>query len=253
MQARWGTHGDHPIIAIAPATVKEIFVQTIKAFNFSEKYRVPVILLLDEIIAHMREKIEIPPENSIELWTRPKPTEPPEKYLPYEQTASLIPPMAEYGSGYRFHVTGLCYDETGFPTNNPKIIGKLLWRINTKLSLYLDEILQWESILDDDAEVMVFSYGSTARSAKSAVRIAREKGMKVGHFRPITIWPFPEEAVRKMSEKVRHIIVAELNFGQIVFEVERLSCKNAEVSFVGRYDGDPMNPGQILSKIEEVY
>ena len=253
MQAKWGTHGDHPIIALTPSSVKETFDLTIKAFNFSEKYRVPVILLTDEVIGHMREKIEIPDPDDIEIFDRVKPKMDLEEYKPYEvKEGELVPQMAAYGEGYRFHVTGLVHDETGFPSNDSNIAESLLNRLIKKIDDNIDDISIFEEYKLDDAEIVIVSYGSTARSAKSAVNMAREKGLKVGLFRPMTIWPFLSEKISDVSRKARKIIVAEMNLGQYALEVERVSDKNCEIVRCNKINGELITPDEILAKIEEV-
>ena len=249
MQARWGTHGDHPVIALVPNSVRETFELTVRAFNLSEKYRVPVILLMDEIIGHVNEKVVLPDPEEYEIVNRTKPTVPPEKYLPYQHTDSDIPPMANFGEGYRYHVTALSHDETGFPTNNPSEIERLIVRLNRKIERYQDDIIQVKEELLDDAHIGVFAYGSTSRSARRAIQMAREKGIRAGLLRPLTLWPFPESAVRKLADKVSHIIVPELNLGQIAHEVEWASCRKPKIVRVNRVDGEPINPLQILDAI----
>jgi 2-oxoglutarate ferredoxin oxidoreductase subunit alpha len=253
MQARWGTHGDHPIIALVPNSVSEIFNLTIRAFNLAEKFRTPVILLMDEIIGHVNEKIILPEPGSVEIFEREKPQIPPEKFLPYQHTASMVPPMVSFGQGYRFHVTGLAHDETGFPTNNPEEIVKLLKRLNSKLEFHLDEIISNERIFLDDAKIALFAYGSASRSARRAVFLAREKGIPVGMLRPRVIWPFPKNAVLELAQQVSHIIVPELNLGQIADQVEWAGQFKAEVVRINRIDGEPINPYDILEKIIELH
>ena len=252
MQARWGTHGDHPIIALTPNSVRETLDLTIRAFNLSERFRSPVILLLDEIIAHVNERIEIPDIREIEIVERQKPDISPEKFLPYKHTESMIPPMVSFGEGYRYHVTGLVHDETGFPTNDPVEIEKLLTRLNHKLYFHEKEITDVEEFLLDDAELGIFAYGSTSRSARRAVRLARENGIKAGLLRPRVLWPFPGEPVRKFAERVSHIIVPEMNFGQIAHEVEWAVCAKSEVVKVNQVTGEPIAPPKILETIMEI-
>jgi 2-oxoglutarate ferredoxin oxidoreductase subunit alpha len=249
MQARWGTHGDHPIISLVPNGVREIFDLTIRAFNLSEIYRTPVILLLDEIIAHVNEKLILPDPSTIETFNRATPATLPKKYLPYEHVESDIPPFISFGEGYRFHVTGLCHDETGFPTNYSVEIDKQLRRLNRKIERYQDKIIEVEEFMMEDAEVGVFAYGSVARSAKRAVILAREKGIKAGLLRPIVLWPFPEKQVAAMGNKVKKIIVAEMNLGQIAHEVEWATRRQVDILRVNRIDGEPIHPDQILEKI----
>jgi 2-oxoglutarate ferredoxin oxidoreductase subunit alpha len=252
MQARWGTHGDHPIIALSPQSVRETVDLTIHAFNLTEQYRIPVILLLDEIVGHVSEKITLPLPEEIEVYDRVTPSVDASEYLPYRHTENDIPEMATFGTGYRFHVTGLCHDETGFPTNDSIEIDKMLRRINRKVDTYRDEFVSTESFQLDDAEVGLFAYGSVARSAKRAMMLAREKGIKAGLLRTTTIWPFPDKEVRAMGDQVKQIVVPELNLGQMAHEVEWAVAGKAEVSKVNRIDGEPISPLQILEKIEEV-
>uniref|UniRef100_A0A7C6EGL1 2-oxoacid:acceptor oxidoreductase subunit alpha n=1 Tax=candidate division WOR-3 bacterium TaxID=2052148 RepID=A0A7C6EGL1_UNCW3 len=250
MQARWGTHGDHPVIAVTPSTVQEIYEWTVKSFNFSEKYRVPVILLLDEIIGHLNEKIVIPDTDEIKIINRPLSTDPPERYIPYKFTEDDIPPIAHYGTGYRFNVTGLSHDETGFPTNDPKKIDALYRRINRKIERYKNEIIFYKTELLDDAEICLVSYGSSARSAKRAMREARASGIKVGLFQIYVLWPFPYEALREISKRIRKFIVPEMNLGQIAHEVE--CATRTDCIKVNRVDGSPITPQEVLEKIKYV-
>lgn len=252
MQARWGTHGDHPAVSLAPASVQEIFNETVRAFNISERLRTPVVLLIDEIIAHMREKITIPPEGELEIWDRPRPTCAPEDYKPYDTSGGLVPPMADFGSGYRWHVTGLNHDETGFPTNKPSLVEPEEERLMNKVSKNLDMLEKYEHIAADGARVAVLAYGSSARSAKAALNIAADKGVAVEFFRPITMWPFPDRAVREIAGRVDTIIVPEMNLGQVTEVVEHAIAGAADVTGVYRVDGEPITPSQILDKIMEV-
>ncbi len=249
MQAKWGTHGDHPVIAVTPAYVQEILDETVRAFNLAEKYRTPVIVLYDEIVGHMREPITIPTAGDLKIEDRAKVTCKPEEYYPYDDKFE-IPPLAPFGQGYRFHVTGLNHKQDGFPTNDPKVINHNNLRIMNKIEKHKEEIWKNEETMLDDAEVAVFTVGSTARSARFAVNEARKQGIKAGLLRPLTIWPFPDKAVKAISEKVKAIIVPELNLGQMVLEVERCS-KKAKVVGIHRVDGEPINPAQILEEIKK--
>ena len=252
MQARWGTHGDHPIIALCPSSVRETLDLTIRAFNLAERYRVPVILLLDEIVGHVSEKVTLPDPDEVEIYDRHTPSVPPEEYLPYRHTDSDIPEMATFGTGYRFHVTGLCHDESGFPTNDSVEIDKGLRRLNRKVERYRDDIIEVESLELDDAEIVLVAFGSTARSARRAVALAREKGIRAGLLRLLTLWPFPDRELRELGEQVRSVIVPELNLGQVAHEVEWALAGRAEVVRVNRIDGEPISPTEILESIEEV-
>jgi 2-oxoglutarate ferredoxin oxidoreductase subunit alpha len=251
MQARWGTHGDHPIITLTPASVRETYDMTIQAFNMSEKYRVPVIILLDEIIGHVYEKVSLPDPLALDIVNRKKPEMPPEDYLPYINDESMIPPMANFGDGYRYHVTGLVHDETGFPTNDTAIIEAMLTRLNSKLDKYADEIIQYEETDIEDAKIGIVTYGSSARSSRHAQRMAREQGIPVGMLRIQTMWPFPINPIFELSKKVSHIIVPELNLGQVAHEVEHAVRGNTEVLRVNKITGEPIHPEEIVQKIKE--
>ncbi len=252
MQARWGTHGDHPIVALAPSSVKECFDLTIKAFNISEKYRVPVVILSDEIIGHMREKVELPAPDSVEIINRIKPSVPPEWYKPYDETSDGVPPMANFGEGYRYNITGLTHDRMGFPTLRADETRELMSRLMKKTTYFKSDIIMMEEFMLRDAEIMVFAYGSVARVAMAAIRMARERGIKVGLLKPLTVWPFPKIQVERLSKKINTVIVAELNAGQMVYEVERVVKKDSRVERLNRYDGELFTPGEILDKIMEV-
>jgi 2-oxoglutarate ferredoxin oxidoreductase subunit alpha len=252
MQARWGTHGDHPAIVLAPNSVRETFELTIRAFNLSERYRTPVILLMDEIIGHVNEKVILPQPGEFRISERTKPDESPQEFLPYKHTESGIPPMVSFGEGYRYHVTGLSHDETGFPTNNPVEIDRLLRRLDRKIKDHHDDIIDVKEDLLDDADIGIFAYGSTSRSARQAMQMAREQGIKAGLLRPTVLWPFPEEQVRALGESVSHILVPELNLGQMAHEVEWACRFKAEIIKINRVDGEPINPMEILGKIKEV-
>jgi 2-oxoglutarate ferredoxin oxidoreductase subunit alpha len=252
MQARWGTHGDHPAVALSPASVREVYEETIRAFNISERYRIPVTLLIDEIIAHMRERVAVPDESLIELWQRPRPTVPPEQYLPFGDTPTGVPPMADFGTGYRYHVTGLYHDARGLPKDSPDVVDASMRRLMRKIELGTPEIQKYEETGLLDATVGVVAYGSSARSAKAAIRMANARGIGVGLLRPLTLWPFPESAVQNLADRVRHIIVPEMNLGQLVLEVERVVAGRCPVHRVNRVTGEPIPPDDILAKIVEL-
>ncbi len=253
MQARWGTHGDHSIIALYPWSVKEIYNTTIRAFNLAEKYRTPVILLMDEVIGHMREKIEISNQDEIETYNRKKPTCSPEEYKPYKvKEGEIVPEMAGFGEGYRFHVTGLVHGESGFPTGNEKIAETLINRLINKIEDNVDDIVEVDEYLIDDADIAIVAFGSTARSAKSAVDNLRKEGIKVGLFRPITIWPLAEKELVNLSKKVKRIVVVEMNMGQYFLEVDRVAGKHTKVEKYGRLNGELITPEEIIAFIKEV-
>ncbi|MBI5419883.1 MAG: 2-oxoacid:acceptor oxidoreductase subunit alpha [Deltaproteobacteria bacterium] len=252
MQCKWGTHGDHPVICLTPAYVQEIFSETVRAFNLAEKYRTPVIIAFDEIVGHMREKIEIPDKGVLPVEDRPKPACKPSEYLPYDDSKGDVPPMANFFEGYRYHVTGLNHGPDGFPVNaSPRIHTDEL-RLMRKVEANRKEIIRYEDYMTDDAEVVVFAYGVSGRSGKTAVEAARADGIKAGLFRPLTIWPFPEEEVASIASRVKGIVVPELSLGQIIFEVDRCAKGRCRVEGIYRVDGDPITPSQILAKIKEV-
>jgi 2-oxoglutarate ferredoxin oxidoreductase subunit alpha len=252
MQCKWGTHGDHPVICLTPGYVQEIFSETVRAFNLAEKYRTPVIVAFDEIIGHMREKIEIPDKGVLEVVDRKRPTCPPAEYMPFDESKGDVPPVADFFSGYRQHITGLNHASDGFPVNASPRIHTDEMRLIRKVEANRKDIIRYEEYLLDDAEVAVFAYGVSGRSGKNAVEQARAAGIKAGLFRPLTIWPFPEEQVAELASRVRAIVVPELSLGQIIYEVDRCAKGKCKVEGIYRVDGDPINPTQILDKIKEV-
>ncbi len=252
MQARWGTHGDHPAIVLSASTVRECYEMTIKSFNFSEKFRTPVVLLIDEVVAHMREKIVLSEEEEVETFDRIKPTVPPEWYIPYEDTPDGIPAMANFGEGYRYHVTGLTHDIRGFPTSRADEIGPFIARLHRKISQHFAEIQMAEFFQTEDAEITIVAYGCVARSAKRAMIQAREKGIKVGHLKLVTLWPFVRSAVEKILQTSKILIVPEMNMGQLSREVKRVSRGAARVFALNKVDGTIITPEEILNRILEV-
>ena len=252
MQAKWGTHGDHPVICLTPDSVKETFDLTIRAFNLAEKYRTPVILLTDEITGHMREKIEIPEQSEVEVYDRVKP-EAGSDYKAYKvEAGDLVPKMAAFGDGFRYHVTGLMHDETGFPSNSTANADVLIKRLMAKIDNNLDDIIDYEEMFMEDAEYVIFAYGGTARTAKAAVKQLRNEGVKVGLFRPITVWPFPDARIKEIGAKVKNILVAELNFGQLKLEVDRAVEGKCPVSFFGKANGEIITPEELILSFREV-
>ena len=252
MQARWGTHGDHPIIALAPSTVRECFDLTVRAFNLSERYRTPVILLMDADVGHLREKVELPLPGSYEVVERLRPGVPPEWYAPYGESEGPVPPLAPFGTGYRYHITGLFHDIHGFPTSRLDEINPAIERTFAKIERHLPQILHWESFGLEDAEVIVIAYGSVARSALRAVKEARNKGIAAGLIKLLTIWPTPPEGyLSPLLDHCRLIVVPEMNLGQLVLEVERVVCGRCKVRRVNRADGAIITPAQILEAMRE--
>lgn len=252
MQARWGTHGDHWLIALTPASVPECFELTLRAYALSEKYRVPVILLMDEVIGHMREKIELPDDYSdFPQAERKQPDCAPEDFKAYAADESLVPAMPAFGSGYRWHVTGLVHDETGFPKGTPAATLAAANRQRAKLENNLDDIVQVENYRMEDADFAVVAFGGAARTAYETVDMARAEGLKVGLVRPVTIWPFAEAQMKELAGRVKGILVHELNCGQYVHEVERAVNGKVPVSLYAKYDNEPATPAQLLEKVKK--
>lgn len=253
LQARWGTHGDHPMIALSPWSVREAFDTAIMAVNYSERFRTPVILLMDEIVGHLREKVELPEADTIEIYPRRKPTcSRGEGYEPYTPDKDLVPNPADFGTGYHIHVTGLIHDETGFPVGNPKITREAISRLHEKIEIARDEITHVEEYFMEDAEYAVVSFGGSARTAYEAVMNARKKGIRVGMVRLITIWPFADKAIDELAQKVKGILVAELNYGQLVGEVERVAAGRCDVQLCGKYDMTIFEPAEIEAGIDKL-
>ena len=251
MQARWGTHGDRPVIALMPASVPECFHLTVRACELSEKYRMPVILMLDEIIGHMREKIDLPDYDEIIKPQRKRPSVPPAEYKAFSASEpDLVPPMADFGSGYRWHITGLVHDEYGFPNGSSKATKDCLDRLFAKINNHLDDIIETEEYRLADADVAIVAYGASARTAYAAVDMARAVGIKAGLFRPITIWPFAGQQIKALGKRVKHIIVAEMNFGQYVLEVERAVAGSCPVTSYARYDNEAITPEELFNALK---
>jgi 2-oxoglutarate ferredoxin oxidoreductase subunit alpha len=249
MQARWGTHGDHPIIVLAAATTRDCFDLTVRAFNLSEKYRTPVILLTDEVVAHTREKVVLPEPATVEVADRIRPTAPPEWYVPYEDNTRGVPPMGIFGDGYRYHVTGLVHDVHGFPTERKDEIVPFFNRLFRKITQHFDDILMVEEEQTADAEILVVAYGSVARSVRRAVREARQRGIKAGLFHLVTLWPFPRRLLEPHLGKVRAVLVPELNLGQMSREVKRVNQGMTRIETLNRIDGDLITPGEIVERL----
>ncbi len=252
MQCRWGSHGDYEIIALCPNSPQECFDLTIKAFNFSEQYRVPVFVMLDEVVGHMTEKVVIPRAEEIEVTPRRYTTLPPGEFLSYKAKEDLVPDMPRTGEGYNVHVTGLTHDERGYPDMTPARQDTLVRRLQQKILKNSDDIILYEEDQMEGAEVVVVSYGITSRVAQRAIDMARERGVKVGKFRIITAWPFPEKQIKEIAAKVKAIVVPELNLGQMVREVERAAAGKAVVRLVSHAGGSVHRPEDILQAIMEV-
>jgi 2-oxoglutarate ferredoxin oxidoreductase subunit alpha len=251
----WGTHGDKLIPVFYPGNVQEIMEETIRAFNWAERLRTPVVLLIDEVLGHMRETVDMEQftKDRIEVWKRKQPDVPPEEYLPYKPGEDDVPAIADYGTpGYRGHATGLHHDYTGFPTTNPEMCQELIERLIRKVQRCQLEMEKNEEYMLDDAEIAIVAFGTTARAARTAVQLAREKGIKAGLLRPITIWPSPEETLNKLAKHVKAILVPELNMGQYVLEVERCAKGACDIYRFNRANGKVIYPHEILEKVEEI-
>lgn len=250
MQARWGTHGDHPAIVLAPSSVGEVFELTVRAFNLAERFRTPVILIYDEIIGHTRENVVLP--DSVEIVDRKMPDVAPGEFWPKQAPMDGVPPLPAFGDGYRFHVTGLSHDQRGFPSDDATVAGDLLARLHNKIEDHMSEVSQVESMMLDDAEIVIFAYGIVGRAARETVARAREEGIKVGLFRPVTLWPFPRLEVAEMARSVTTVIVSEMNRGQMIGEVERAIAGHARIIPHLKADGEPITPSQLLDTVRSV-
>lgn len=252
MQARWGTHGDHPIVVVAPASVAEIYDETIRAFNLSELLRTPVVVLYDEVVGHLVETVAVPDPERIERAERRWATGPREAYRPYADPGDGVPAMARPGDGYRCHTTGLTHGENGLPTQSPDEAAAMLERLLGKIERHRDAVDRFEAVEADDAEILVVAIGISARAARRAVADARRLGIRAGLFRPITLWPFPEHALRALAGRAAAILVPEMNAGQLSLEVERVSGRTGRIARLNRLTGEPIGPGEILTTIEEL-
>ena len=252
MQVRWGTHGDHEIIVSTPAFMDEIYEETIRAFNLSERFRVPVIILIDEVLAHMHEGVKLPDKNSIKIINRKKPTVKPKDYLPFDDSEDEIPAMANFFEGYRFHITGLSHGKSGFPSTDVEVVDTMQKRRRRKIERHLDQILKNHEYMLDDADIAIIAIGSVGRAAIDAIDSAREKGIKVGLFRPGTLWPFPETRVREIAEQVEAIIVPEMNLGQLILEVQRVVAGKTKIFGIHKVGGQLIRPREIIAKLQEI-
>lgn len=252
MQARWGTHGDHPVIAVAPCSVEETYYETIRAFNMAEKYRTPVFVLSDAMLAHMSEKIRIPDAAELTIENRKQPSCPKEDYRPYEDDGTEIPPMAAFGDGYHWYVSGIIHDETGVPsTSSPDQISSEVKRLHHKITRNIKDIESYEEYRTEDADIIIVSVGIVARVARSAVDAARDMGIKAGLFRPITLWPFPEERLKELADRAKTVMTCEMNEGQLIHIVRQFTSDTPVVS-VTQNNGMVMEAETVLAVIKEV-
>ncbi|MDR1731608.1 MAG: 2-oxoacid:acceptor oxidoreductase subunit alpha [Synergistaceae bacterium] len=252
MQTKWGTHGDHPVIALAPASVGEVYVETIRAFNLAEKYRTPVHILSDAMLAHMSERVRIPEAKEYEIVNRKTPTCAKNDYKPYQDDGTGVPPMAKFGDGYKWYVSGIIHDETGFPvTNEPEQIGLQIRRLLSKVENNRGDIEKYEEYRTEDAEILLSAVGMVSRSAKAAIDQARNEGIRVGLLRPITLWPFPERRLAELAGQVRTIVTCEMNEGQL-FHMVRESAGGTNVRRVTQNNGKIISAQKILTTIREL-
>jgi len=252
MQARWGSHGDYEIIALAPNSPQECFDLAIDAFNLSETYRLPVLMMMDEVVGHMTERVSIPGPEKIKLAPRRLTDRPPSEYKPYETGQDLVPSMVEVGKGYRIHITGLTHDERGYPAVTAPVQQRMVPRLVEKIRHNAPQIVRYEEDGIAGADVVVISYGITSRVALMAVEQARERGLKIGHLRLIVVWPFPEARIRELASQIKGFVVPEINLGQMVREVERCAAGQARTLHVANAGGSVHDPADILKSIEEV-
>ena len=258
MQARWGSHGDYEIIALSPISPQELFDLTIRAFNLAEKYRIPVLVMTDAEVGHMTEKVVIPPPEEVEIVTRPQVRRgdvEPDHFRIYRDSSKkgngYVSPMVAAGEGYRIHVTGLTHDERGYPVMNAQAHQWNVTRLIEKIRKHRGDIIQIEEQNTDDAEVVVVSYGISARTSLWPVQQARQEGIRVGYLRLITVWPFPEERIRQLAKGIRAFVVPEINMGQIVREVERCAAGQAQVIGANCPGGDVLEPEYVLNVIRQ--
>ncbi len=251
MQARWGSHGDYELIAVSPSSPQEMFDFTIRAFNLAEQYRLPVMIMADEVVGHMVERVIIPPEKEIKVVNRRKPSVSPKKYLPYKPDSDFVAPMANFGDGYRMHITGLTHDERGYPVMDAATQEEMIQRLIAKIRENADKIIDYDTYHIEDADLVVVSYGISARSAKRAVMDAREQGVRAGFVKLNTVWPFPERFIRELAGEVKAMIMAEINMGQMVLELERCAAGRCLVRLVSHAGGGVIRSKTILEAIRK--
>lgn len=253
MQARWGSHGHYDIIALAPSSPQETFYQTIMAFNLSETYRVPVLIMTDEMVGHLSERVIIPAAKEIKTVSRARPKGRKDRFKPFKPEDNYIAPMAIAGTGYNIHVTGLTHDEKGYPVMTVEAQDEMMTRIMAKIRVNLNDIIRTEGYRLDDAEIVIVSYGVSARTSLAAVDEAREQGIKAGLLKLITVWPFPETQIRKLAEKVKGFVTVEVNLGQIHLEVQRCAGDRAPAFLVGHVGGTIIPPERVIETLKQAF
>lgn len=252
MQARFGSHGDRPVVALAPASVQEIYTETIRAFDLAERLRTPVTVLYDQVIAQLLESVAVPAPSTIHVRDRKWANGAGKPFEPYAADDDGIPAMARPGDGHRVHTTGLTHAESGFPTQAPPVVDRMMRRLLGKIDVHAALLERYETLATDDAEVLIVAYGITARAARRAVTVLRDSGVKAGLFRPITLWPFPEAAMQKIAGRARAVLVPEMNAGQLVLEIQRILGHAPPVRALGRVDGEPITPDEIAAAVKEL-
>ncbi|RAI43387.1 2-oxoacid:acceptor oxidoreductase subunit alpha [Rhodoplanes roseus] len=252
MQARFGSHGDRPVVALAPASVQEIYTETIRAFDLAEQLRTPVTVLYDQVIAQLLESVAVPEPATIHVHERKWANGAGAAFQPYAAGEDGVPAMVRPGDGHRVHTTGLTHAESGFPTQVPPVVDRMMRRLLGKIDIHAAMLERYETLMTDDADVLVVAYGITARAARRAVMVLRAEGLRVGLFRPITLWPFPEGPLRRLAGQARAVLVPEMNAGQLVLEIQRLVAGAAPVHPLGRIDGEPIAPDQIVAAVKEL-
>jgi 2-oxoglutarate ferredoxin oxidoreductase subunit alpha len=253
MQARWGSHGHYEIIALAPCSSQETFYLTISAFNLSEKYRLPVLLMTDEIVGHMSEKVIIPEAKSIKTVSRTRPKGRKDRFKPFKPGPDGVAPMPAAGEGYNLHITGLTHDEKGYPVMSVDTQAEMMFRLTEKIHKNLDDIIQTDSYRLEDADIVIVSYGVSARTSLAVVDAVREQGIRAGLLRLITVWPFPKNEIRKLAERVKGFVTVEINLGQIHQEVERCVGGKAPAFLVGHPGGTIIHPDEVITVIKEAF
>jgi len=253
MQARWGSHGHYELIALAPSSPQDIFYQTIDAFNLSETYRVPVLIMTDEMIGHLSERVVIPEASKIKTVSRPRPKGRKDRFRPFEPGPNGIAPMAAAGEGYHIHVTGLTHDARGYPVMTVEAQEWMMNQLMGKIRNNLDDIIRTETYRLEDADIVIVSYGVSSRTSLAAVDEAREQGIKAGMLRLVTVWPFPEDQIRRLAPRVKGFITVEINLGQIHLEVERCAAGKAPCFLVGHPGGTIITPEQVIEAVKEYF
>lgn len=250
LQAKTPSHGDINLISLAPGNLREVYEQTFRAFNLSQKYMTPVFLLLDETIGHMQARVELPEVSELEVIQRKEFKGDPNEYFPYEAKSDEPAVLNKFFEGYKYHITGLHHGKTGFPTEDGDIVNYNINRLFDKVNAHKDDICEYEEYMLEDADICIISYGSVNLATKDAIAKLRQEGIKVGQFRPITLWPSPQEKIKEIGERFKNILVAELNLGQYLQEIQRCSLRD-DFKTLLKANGRPISPSEIIAKVKE--